>query len=99
MSVVDVRLRAIAHEGRRAMLASTLSGERSASQLASVAGLSRPATSQHLSLLLDADLMRVRTEGRRRWYRADEEVLDGLRDELDLFWSPRLDALKQAAES
>jgi DNA-binding transcriptional ArsR family regulator len=99
MSTVDTRLKAMAHEGRRAMLRSTLISERSASDLAQISGLSRPATSQHLAMLLDAGLMKVRSQGRRRWYRADPRALDRLRHDLDVFWNGRLDALKRAAES
>jgi DNA-binding transcriptional ArsR family regulator len=99
MSSADTRLKAIAHEGRRAMLRSALTAERSASDLAEISGLSRPATSQHLATLLDAGLMSVRSQGRHRWYRADAGVLDQVRLDLDGFWADRLDALKRAAES
>ena len=81
------------------MLRSTLASERSASDLAEVSGLSRPATSQHLAMLLDAGLLKVRSEGRHRWYRADPHVLHLLRRDLDVFWNNRLEALMRAAES
>lgn len=81
------------------MLRSTLASERSASDLAEVSGLSRPATSQHLAMLLDAGLLKVRSEGRHRLYRANPDALDRLRHDLDIFWNSRLDALKRAAES
>jgi DNA-binding transcriptional ArsR family regulator len=99
MSTSDIRLKAMAHEGRRDMLRRTLTGERSASDLAAVAGMSPPAASQHLARLLDAGLMTVRAEGRHRWYRADDGALEQVRLELDVFWTDRLDALKRAAES
>jgi DNA-binding transcriptional ArsR family regulator len=99
MSTSDIRLKAMAHEGRREMLRRTLTTERSASDLAGVTGLSRPAASQHLATLLDAGLMTVRAEGRHRWYRADSGALEQVRHELDVFWTDRLDALKRAAES
>lgn len=99
MSNIDVRLKALAHEGRRAMLRNTLTAERSASDLARLSGLSRPATSQHLGMLLDADLVKVRPEGRRRWYRANPRALDELWRDLDVFWAQRLHALKEVAES
>jgi DNA-binding transcriptional ArsR family regulator len=99
MSTVDTRIKAMAHHGRRAMLLSTMTMERSASDLAAVSGLSRPATSQHLALLLEAGLLTVRSEGRHRWYRADPDALDRLRHDLHVFWSGRLEALKRAAES
>ena len=99
MSDTDLRLKAVTHEGRRAMLRSTMTAERSASELSAIAGLSRPAASQHLAVLVQSGLMTVRTDGRRRWYRADRGNLDQLRSDLDVFWSDKLDALKRAAES
>jgi len=99
MSRIDTRLKAMAHEGRRDMLRSTLTMEKSASDLARVSGLSRPAASQHLSVLLDSGLMRVRSEGRRRWYRADPGAIAQVRRELDSFWSGKLEVLKSSAES
>lgn len=99
MSDVDTRLKAMAHEGRRIMVRNSLGRERSASDLADLTGLSRPAASQHLSLLLNAGLMSVRSDGRRRWYRADTDALDELRTYLDGFWMDRLSTLKREAES
>lgn len=99
MSATDLRLKAITHEGRRAMLRSTMAAERSASELSAIAGLSRPAASQHLAVLVQSGLMTMRAEGRRRWYRADRGTLDQLRSDLDVFWSGKLEALKRAAES
>jgi DNA-binding transcriptional ArsR family regulator len=99
VSIVENKLKAMAHEGRRAMLESALTVERSASDLARVGGLSRPAASQHLALLLDAGLMTVRREGRSRWYRADSRALDQLRRDLAVFWTDRIQTLKEAAES
>jgi DNA-binding transcriptional ArsR family regulator len=64
-----------------------------------VAKLSRPAASQHLTVLLEAGLLQVRAEGRNRWYRADQRALTSVRSELELFWEPRLDALREAAEA
>lgn len=89
---------AIAHPGRRAMLRLVLDGERAVADLAERTGLSQPATSQHLRVLRDAGLVRVRVDGPRRLYRVDPDGLDRLRRELDGFWEPALDALKAAAE-
>ena len=81
------------------MLLSTMTMERSASDLAAISGLSRPAASQHLATLLEAGLLTVRAEGRHRWYRSNPDALDRLHHDLDVFWSGRLEALKRAAES
>lgn len=81
------------------MLERALTGERSASDLAAVGGLSRPAASQHLAVLVGAGLMTVRPQGRQRWYRTEPTAFDEIRRRLDVFWTDRLQALKQAAES
>jgi DNA-binding transcriptional ArsR family regulator len=94
----DGGLRALAHRGRRAMVRACLHRETSASDLADAVGLSRPAASQHLGVLLEAGLLRVRRDGRRRLYRTDPHVLEELRSALADFWEPRLAALKREAE-
>lgn len=91
-------LEAIAHPGRRHMLRLVLKGEMAAGDLATKAGMTQPAASQHLKVLRDAGLVRVRVDGQRRLYRVDFDGLRRLRAELDAFWSPALAALKEAAE-
>ena len=90
---------AISHPGRRAILRLVLDRERPVSELAERVGVSQPAASQHLKVLRDAGLVRGRVDGRRRLYRVDTEGLERLRRELDAYWGPALDALKDAAES
>jgi DNA-binding transcriptional ArsR family regulator len=86
-------LRALADPRRRQMLALAWDRERSPSELARRCRLSRPATSQHLKVLREADLVSVRLDGNRRLYRARVEQLAQLRAMLDEFWSGRLAAL------
>lgn len=59
--------------------------ERMSSELAVATDLSRPAASQHLKVLRDAELVIVRSDGNRRLYRADNEKLPELRTFLDDF--------------
>jgi DNA-binding transcriptional ArsR family regulator len=92
-------LRAIGHPGRRAMLHLAWDAERTSSELAEAAGLSRSAASQHLRILRDTGLVRVRVDANRRLYRVDAERLGELRAFLDAFWGDRLDALKTTAEN
>jgi DNA-binding transcriptional ArsR family regulator len=73
--------------------------ERTASELADVAGLSPSAASPHLKLLREVGLMHVRVDAKRRLYRVDLEQLARVRAALDDVWGDRLDALKRAAES
>lgn len=74
-------------------------GERSATELAQVAGLSPSAASQHLNALKDVGLMVVRVDARRRLYRVDLAGLAQVRAVLDAVWADRLDALKSRAEA
>ena len=94
----EAALRALAHPGRRQMLQLVWDGERSSSELADHCGLSKPATSQHLKVLREAELVAVRMDGTRRLYRARAEQLAALRTFLDGFWGRRLDALRTAVE-
>jgi DNA-binding MarR family transcriptional regulator len=48
--------------------------------------VSRPAVSQHLKVLLDADLARVTNVGNRRVYSANPEGMAALRDWIDRMW-------------
>lgn len=92
-------MRAIANPVRRRILHLAWDAERLSADLAEEVGLSRSATSQHLKVLRDAELVVVRSDGTRRLYRVRFDTLDGLRRFLDDFWHPRLDRLKAAAEA
>ena len=87
------------HPGRRAMLRLARDGERSATELATAAGLSPSAASPHLKLLREVGLMHVRVEAKRRLYSVDLERLAAVRAELDDMWGDRLDALRARAET
>lgn len=61
--------------------------------------ISAPAVSQHLKVLRDAGLVRVRVEGQRRIYSLDPAGLDAMDAWIARvrgFWASRLDALEQA---
>jgi len=73
--------------------------ERTSSDLADAAGLSRSAASQHLKVLRDAGLVRVRVDANRRLYQVDPARLATLRAFLDDFWGDHLEALKHTAEA
>ena len=76
---------AISHPGRRELLRLVSDRELGVNELAERLGVSQPATSQHLKVLKDAGLVHGRVDER-------------LRRELDSFWGPALQALKDAAE-
>jgi DNA-binding transcriptional ArsR family regulator len=96
---LDDAVRAMGHPGRRAMLRLARDEERTASELAEVAGLSPSAASPHLKVLRETGLMHVRVDAKRRLYRVDPGRLAGVRAALDELWGDRLDALKTRAEA
>ena len=73
-------------------------GELSAGEIASHFEISRPAVSQHLTVLREAGLVDERRNGTRRLYRARPEGLGELKQFLEGFWDERLEALKREAE-
>jgi DNA-binding transcriptional ArsR family regulator len=95
---MDAVLHAIAEPRRRKILQLVSSNELSAGEIASRFEITRPAISQHLTVLTQAGLVSVRREGARRIYRARPQKLAELRDFLDEFWADGLDRLKAAAE-
>jgi DNA-binding transcriptional ArsR family regulator len=74
-------------------------GELSAGEIAAHFDVTRPAVSQHLRVLKDAELLVERREGTRRLYRARPEGLAELRAFLDDFLDGGLAELKAAAEA
>src|SRR4051794_14470231 len=91
--------RAIAEPRRRAILRLVRDDELAAGQIAAHFDVSRPAVSQHLTVLKDAGLLAERREGTRRLYRARPEGLDGLREFLEDMWSSSLDTARRLVEA
>lgn len=95
---MEQALRAISNTRRRAMLELVWDRERTASDIAELSGLSKPATSQHLRVLREAGLVRVRAAGNQRLYRSDAVRIEELRTALEGFWGERLARLRDEVE-
>ena len=95
---MEAAVRAIADPTRRALLELVQDEEQTASHLASQFALTRPAVSQHLRVLADAQLVTVRSEGTRRYYRARPEGFAELSSWLGDFWGTSLRTLKIEVE-
>ena len=67
-------------------------------ELAQQLPVSRPAVSQHLKVLLDAELVLVSPLGTRRIYHVNPEGVAAMRAYFDRFWNQALTAFKAAAE-
>jgi DNA-binding transcriptional ArsR family regulator len=73
-------------------------GERSVRELAAELPVSRPAVSQHLRVLKEAQLVHDRPDGVRRLYSVRPTGLKALRTELETMWDDALEAFARAAD-
>jgi DNA-binding transcriptional ArsR family regulator len=96
---MDAMLRALADGTRRRILALVWREERTAGEIAAKFTMTRPAVSQHLTILRESELLSMRREGTRRLYRTNRRAVARLRAELGAFWDDHLVQLKDAAEA
>ncbi len=61
--------------------------------------VTRPAISQHLAVLKDADLVSERRDGTRRLYRANTDTMEQVKAFLDDYWTSGLERLRDVAEA
>lgn len=95
----DEALRALAEPRRRAILQLVAHGELAAGEIAAAFDVTRPAVSQHLTVLKQAGLLTERRDGTRRLYRARPEGLAELRRLLDDMWAGALDTDRVLVEA
>lgn len=93
----DQGLAALADSTRRSIFERVLQSPGPVGEVAASFPVSRPAVSQHLRVLADAGLVRVRSEGARRVYSADPRGLSELRSYVDRMWSGALSEFENAA--
>jgi DNA-binding transcriptional ArsR family regulator len=92
---------ALANPVRRQLLEALREGPRAAGDLAGRFALSRPAVSEHLAVLRDAQLVREEPRGRHRYYHLAAEPLADVQDWLhpfERYWRQRLAALRDVVE-
>jgi DNA-binding transcriptional ArsR family regulator len=97
----DAVLDALGDRTRRAILEKLLAGPVAVGVLADQLPVSRPAVSQHLRILKEAELVVESVAGTRRLYRINQAGLMAVRDYFDRFWETALDnfAILAAAEA
>jgi len=98
VSDTEASLRTLAHPVRRRILALVWDEERASTDVAEGCGITRPAASQQLKVLLQADLVAVRMRGTQRLYRARVDTLAELRELLEDFWGERLGSVGAVIE-
>ncbi len=89
---------ALADPTRRQIIESLAAGEASFGELADKFEMSRPAVSQHLKVLRDANIVTARADAQRRIYRLSDNSLHDVEAWLGKvreFWTQRLDTLEQ----
>ena len=96
---MDAALKALAEPRRRDILRLVWSQELAAGEIAARFDVTRPAISQHLRVLSEADLVTERRDGTRRLYRAWPDTVEELQAFLARFWDERLDRLRDVAEA
>ena len=96
---MDAQIKALAEPRRRQILELVRDRELAAGEIAAHFEVTRPAISQHLTVLKDASLVTERRDGARRLYRVDPTGLLGLKRFVDTFWASGLARLKTEAEA
>ena len=89
---------ALAEPTRRRIVELLAAGERSAGDIVAEFDVSAPAISQHLKVLREAGLVRVRVDAQRRIYGLEPDGLaeiDGWLERVRRFWGASLDTLER----
>lgn len=94
----DAQLDAIGDPMRRAILARLRERPMPVGELAAGFDISRPAVSQHLRVLKEANLVADRAEGHRRVYELNPKAFASLREYFDEFWGVGLIAFRRHIE-
>lgn len=97
----DLLFAAVANPVRRRLLELLRGGAMTAGALAARFELSRPAVSEHLRILRQAELVREEVRGRERHYHLTAEPLAAVSDWLhpfERYWRDRLRTLSDVLE-
>lgn len=95
----DAQFTALGDATRRAILARlSEDGPLAVGELASEFPVSRPAISQHLRVLKDANLVIDSARGTRRIYAVNPDAIEDLHKYFERFWTRALRAFKKKVE-
>jgi DNA-binding transcriptional ArsR family regulator len=94
----DTQLDALGDATRRGILARLIDGPRAVGELAREFPVSRPAISQHLRKLKEANLVVDRAAGNRRLYQLNPAGFEMLREYFEQFWCQALSAFRREVE-
>ena len=89
---------ALADPTRRRMVELLAGRELPAGRIAEAFEISAPAVSQHLKVLKEANIVRVRVDGQRRIYALERDgfaEIEAWLSQVTKFWNSKLDALER----
>lgn len=92
---------AVAEPRRRAILSYLASEERPVGDIVIALKLDQPSVSKHLGVLRKVGLVRMRCEGRHKYYRTDATAIRPMHEwtkEFEKFWQHQLLRVKERAE-
>ncbi len=92
---------AIAEPRRREILNFLAMRERPVGDIVANLSLDQPSVSKHLRVLRSVDLVRVRCDGRHKFYRTNAEAIRPLHEwasTFERYWQQQLQSIKKRAE-
>jgi DNA-binding transcriptional ArsR family regulator len=92
---------AVAEPKRRRVLELLADGERPVTEIVVSLGWPQPMISKHLGVLKEVGLVRVRRDGRQRFYSVNADQLKPIHDwtkMFEQFWTHQLDRIQARAE-
>jgi DNA-binding transcriptional ArsR family regulator len=92
---------AVAEPRRREILSYLAMRERPVGDIAATLSIDQPSVSKHLRVLRDVGLVRVRCDGRHKYYRTNAEAIRPLHEwagTFERFWQRQLLSVKKRAE-
>jgi DNA-binding transcriptional ArsR family regulator len=92
---------AVAEPRRREILIYLAATERPVDEIVSAIGLAQPSVSKHLKVLRDVDLVRMRCQGRQKFYRTNADAIRPLHEwagTFERYWQHQLNRVKERAE-
>jgi DNA-binding transcriptional ArsR family regulator len=95
----DSQLNALGDLTRRGILERLIDGPMAVGELAREFPVSRPAISQHLRVLKEANLVVDRPAGNRRLYQLNPKGFETLREYFEQFWGHALSAFRREVEN
>ncbi len=93
---------AVAEPRRREILSYLAGTERPVTEIVTALGLEQPSVSKHLRVLRDVGLVRMRCDGRQKFYRTNAEAIRPLHEwagTFERYWQHQLLRVKERAEA